>query len=275
MSKAFIDDTNLTAIANAIRAKNGSTDTYLPSAMPAAIEAIPTGVDTSDATATSDDIVINKTAYVNGNKITGSRSKLWSNTGTGNILSTPLNTATLRLRSAINGKYIDFVSTINKNFYANEGDTFTAAAFASDTGDAIASDVISGKTFTSESGLKIAGTMPSKDAATFTPSTTDQTIDSGQYLSGAQTIQGDANLIPENIASGVSIFGITGTHESNDGIDTSDATATAADIINGQTAYVNGTKITGTLVVQNYYTGTTTPESTTGSDGDLYFKVVR
>ena len=55
----------------------------------------------------------------------------------------------------------------------------------------------------------------------------------------------------------------------------SDATATAMDIVNGKTAYINGGKVTGTLVVQNYYTGTTTPESTTGEDGDLYFKVVR
>ena len=35
------------------------------------------------------------------------------------------------------------------------------------------------------------------------------------------------------------------------------------------------TTIDKNFVVQNYYTGTTTPESTTGSDGDLYFKVTR
>lgn len=135
------------------------------------------------------------------------------------------------------------------------------------------------------SGVGTSGYIASSETSTlqldtkaeeiFIPSTTDQTIDAGQYLTGIQTIQGDVNLIPANIASGVSIFGVTGTYQGGGGTDTSDATATEADIVNGKTAYINGGKVTGTLVVQNYYTGTTTPESTTGEDGDLYFKVVR
>lgn len=89
--------------------------------------------------------------------------------------------------------------------------------------------------------------LTTKSAATITPSTANQTIASGQYLTGIQTIQGDSNLIPENIASGVSIFGVTGTHKSSSGIDTSDATATKDKILKDYTAYINNQKITGTL----------------------------
>lgn len=62
---------------------------------------------------------------------------------------------------------------------------------------------------------KVAGTIPSKAAATYTPKTTAQTIAAGQYLSGAQIINGDANLKPENIKAGVTIFGVTGKWPDN------------------------------------------------------------
>ena len=52
---------------------------------------------------------------------------------------------------------------------------------------------------------------PTKGAQTYTPTTTDQTISSGRWLTGAQTIKGDANLLASNIKSGVSIFGVSGS----------------------------------------------------------------
>ena len=52
---------------------------------------------------------------------------------------------------------------------------------------------------------------PTKGAQTYTPTTTDQTISSGRWLTGAQTIKGDSNLVASNIKSGVSIFGVSGS----------------------------------------------------------------
>ena len=53
--------------------------------------------------------------------------------------------------------------------------------------------------------------LPTKAAQTITPGTEDKKIPSGTYLTGDQTIEGDPNLLPENIISGKSIFGIEGT----------------------------------------------------------------
>lgn len=95
---------------------------------------------------------------------------------------------------------------------------------------------------------KVTQSLTTKAATTYTPGTSNQTIASGTYLTGAQTIKGDSNLVAANIASGVSIFGVKGTYTgSSSGVDTSDATATAASILSGKTAYVNGSKITGTM----------------------------
>lgn len=61
--------------------------------------------------------------------------------------------------------------------------------------------------------VSLNANVPTKAAATITPGTTDQTIASGTYLTGAQTISGDANLVAANIANGITIFGVTGTHQ--------------------------------------------------------------
>lgn len=83
-----------------------------------------------------------------------------------------------------------------------------------DSSDATAtgSDILSGKT-AYVNGAKITGNIQSQAAQTITPGTSNKTIPAGKYLSGTQTIKGDANLKAENIKKGVSIFGVAGSYE--------------------------------------------------------------
>ena len=79
-------------------------------------------------------------------------------------------------------------------------------------GTAVASNVLSGKTFINSTGQTITGTMTNRGSKTFTPSASKQTGAAG-YYSGI-TVNTDSNLVAENIVSGVSIFGVTGTASS-------------------------------------------------------------
>lgn len=64
---------------------------------------------------------------------------------------------------------------------------------------------------------------------------------------GIVTVEGDDNLVAENIKEGVTIYGVEGVIPEG-GIDTSDATAESSDILEGVTAYSKGELIMGTHV---------------------------
>lgn len=80
--------------------------------------------------------------------------------------------------------------------------------------------------------------LPTQAAKTVTPGTTNQTaVASGRYTTGAVTVKGDANLKAENIAEGVSIFGVQGTHSG--GGESATVTIIRKDNFNGTYKYTN------------------------------------
>lgn len=110
-------------------------------------------------------------------------------------------------------------------------------------------------TATQSAGYVAAGTksgtkqLTTKAAATITPGTANKTaVGKNVYTTGVITVAGDADLVAGNIKNGVNIFGVAGTY-TGEGVNTSDATAAASDIVKGETAYVNNQKLTGTFTV--------------------------
>lgn len=152
--------------------------------------------------------------------------------------------------------------------------TATASASKSVTPTVSAGYVSAGTAGTVSVSGSNTSQLTAKAAATYTPTTADQTIASGQYLTGTQTIKGDANLLAENIKKDVSIFGVTGTFEGSGGggVQTANISVTSSDILyytdenmTVQSAqYLNGAPAAlGTLVVV-HNSGPTAPDVPVG-----------
>lgn len=265
-------NTKMTALANAVREKAGVSDKLTIDDMTEAVSNLRVGggTDTSDATATASDILNGQTAYVNGEKVTGTIQS-----HTGGLYRVSTNNITIKA-----GRYIasDIIfmgePNLSADYVKNGVQIGNVTGMFTADGTAVASDIIEGKTAYIK-GEKVSGTIKSVEASvegnvvtipsgyipkekvvtvgeavegyTIHPRTDYQIVPKGSFLTGDILISGDPALDAENIKVGVNIFGVEGTF-------TADATAESADIISGKTAYVNGELITGSLVAgQAFY----------------------
>lgn len=128
-------------------------------------------------------------------------------------------------------------------------------------GDASAGDVRAGKTF---SGTDVtagtAGTLIDNGdgPGTVTPTTANQSFAAGIYANPI-VVQGDSNLVPGNIAAGVTIFDVEGTSAEASG------SATVAAVLSGYTfSSASGTGQNGAMP-NNGALGTITPGTTSQS----------
>lgn len=149
--------------------------------------ALPQVINTDDATALAADIVIDKTAYVKGEKITGTVREAKANETVG----------TINMNATSYGDWGNGYRTLECRF---EKDTLQRE----------------------NSVISVPLTNP------------DMTID----------LVAQMGITADKIAAGNTILGVEGTSA---GLDTSDADALAADILEYKTAYVNGQKVTGTM----------------------------
>lgn len=86
-------------------------------------------------------------------------------------------------------------------------------------------------------GSVVTGSMTEKASATYTPSSTEQSIGANQYLAGAQTIEAVvcSNLLAANIANGVTVK--VGTATDDDSVASVTGTLTTPTIVQDPTTH--------------------------------------
>ena len=265
----MITESYLEDIADAIREKKGVLTTYYPSQMAEAISTIDGGgtpvinslnVTPSTSQQTFDSSSVDgykpvtvaampsmtlptspaasaTTGYASKATISRSTSDQYINIPTGYNAAG----AYYKVNAVANGSVTAPSSISGTNATVSTGtNTLTLTKSVSVTPNVTTTGYISSGT-AGNSSVSLTGSVTTKAAATITPSTSNQTIASGTYLTGTQTISGDANLIAENIKKDVTIFGTTGTYEGSGGGGGGDSKFVTGTFTTSSSTSTNGT----------------------------------
>jgi hypothetical protein len=255
MAYYSIKGETLQDMADAIRKKTGKTDGLKPDEMASEIAMISggSGIDTSGATVSADEILQGEIAYANGVEVVGTMpnngtvSKTLDtnstsytipkgyHSGSGKVsISTETKTATPTKNAHViyptSGKVLssvsvaaipsEYITTSDATAQANEimqGETAyvngskVTGTFTIDSELTTQDDLIAQIQTALENKTAVAPVLQTK---TITPSTSTQTVipDSGYDGLSEVVVNGDENLVSENIAEGISIFGVEGSH---------------------------------------------------------------
>jgi len=210
--------------------------------------------DSGDATA--GDILSGKIAWIDGSAVTGTIATRTLSAANDTVSAGYYAATTL---SAVDA---DLATGNIKSGVTVFGIAGNSNVVNTTTGDAVAGEILSGKKAWVD-GLEITGTITDREGDN---ASTAQVAAAGlNYLTApagfydgddrvsatdAQIAALDGDIVTGNIKSGVTVFGVAG---SGYVVSTGGVNAAAGDLLSGKTAYVLGSKVTGTMAAGYTY----------------------